>query len=287
MTTRLQHAFAEAEKLPLRNFLEIVATPARSGPITLIEPKPFRAEDQTRGNQEGQGRPTADRHALQPRGDPGPHRRAVAGAITPPDRARPRSWLSPRSSSGTGRWSCGSAAPGSPTPTRRRTRSRRPSWSSSRSRAASGSAIRWAPGSIRSPRGRPRAPCRRRPDDGGSSGRPARCRWPPRRATRRAAPDGSRCSMTRSTDCPERYRVPIVLCDLEGHTCEEAARRMGRPVGTVKSWRARGRERSVGGWSAPAWPRRPGRRRCSRPMPRGRRFEVRRRKRRSGPSRTA
>ena len=42
---------------------------------------------------------------------------------------------------------------------------------------------------------------------------------------------------------PERYRVPIVLCDLEGHSCEEAARRMGRPIGTVKSWRSRGRER--------------------------------------------
>ncbi|WP_406698820.1 sigma-70 family RNA polymerase sigma factor [Singulisphaera sp. Ch08] len=42
---------------------------------------------------------------------------------------------------------------------------------------------------------------------------------------------------------PERYRIPIILCDLEGRTCEEAARRMGRPVGTVKSWRARGRER--------------------------------------------
>ncbi len=42
---------------------------------------------------------------------------------------------------------------------------------------------------------------------------------------------------------PERYRVPIVLCDLEGRTCEEAARKMGRPVGTVKSWRARARER--------------------------------------------
>ena len=42
---------------------------------------------------------------------------------------------------------------------------------------------------------------------------------------------------------PERYRVPIVLCDLQGHTCDEAARQMGRPVGTVKSWRARGRER--------------------------------------------
>jgi RNA polymerase sigma factor (sigma-70 family) len=42
---------------------------------------------------------------------------------------------------------------------------------------------------------------------------------------------------------PECYRVPIVLCDLEGHTCEEAARRMGRPIGTVKSWRFRGRAR--------------------------------------------
>jgi hypothetical protein len=41
---------------------------------------------------------------------------------------------------------------------------------------------------------------------------------------------------------PECYRVPIVLCDLEGYTCEEAARRMGRPLGTVKSWRFRGRE---------------------------------------------
>ena len=35
----------------------------------------------------------------------------------------------------------------------------------------------------------------------------------------------------------------IVLCDLEGQTCEEAARRIGRPVGTVKCWRSRGRER--------------------------------------------
>ncbi len=42
---------------------------------------------------------------------------------------------------------------------------------------------------------------------------------------------------------PERYRVVIVLCDLEGQTCEEAARRIGRPVGTVKCWRSRGRER--------------------------------------------
>ncbi len=42
---------------------------------------------------------------------------------------------------------------------------------------------------------------------------------------------------------PERYRAVIVLCDLQGLTCEEVARRIGRPVGTVKCWRARGRER--------------------------------------------
>jgi RNA polymerase sigma factor (sigma-70 family) len=45
---------------------------------------------------------------------------------------------------------------------------------------------------------------------------------------------------------PERYRVSIVLCDLEGRTCEEAARLMGRPVGTVRSWRSRGRDRLRG-----------------------------------------
>jgi RNA polymerase sigma factor (sigma-70 family) len=42
---------------------------------------------------------------------------------------------------------------------------------------------------------------------------------------------------------PECYRAAIVLCDLQAFTCEEAARRMGCPVGTVKSWRFRGRQR--------------------------------------------
>lgn len=42
---------------------------------------------------------------------------------------------------------------------------------------------------------------------------------------------------------PERFRVPIVLCDLEGRTHEEAARHLGCPVGTVKSRLARGRAR--------------------------------------------
>ena len=41
---------------------------------------------------------------------------------------------------------------------------------------------------------------------------------------------------------PERYRAPIVLCDLEGRTHEQAARHLGWPVGTVKSRQARARE---------------------------------------------
>ena len=42
---------------------------------------------------------------------------------------------------------------------------------------------------------------------------------------------------------PERYRVPVVLCDLEGRTHEQAARHLGCRVGTVKSRLARGRGR--------------------------------------------
>ena len=34
---------------------------------------------------------------------------------------------------------------------------------------------------------------------------------------------------------PDHYRDALVLCYLEGQTCDEAARRLGRPVGTVKA----------------------------------------------------
>jgi RNA polymerase sigma factor (sigma-70 family) len=42
---------------------------------------------------------------------------------------------------------------------------------------------------------------------------------------------------------PDRYRSPVVLCDLEGRSYEQAARSLGWPVGTVKSRLSRGRER--------------------------------------------
>jgi RNA polymerase sigma factor (sigma-70 family) len=41
---------------------------------------------------------------------------------------------------------------------------------------------------------------------------------------------------------PERYRVPIVLCYLEGMTHEQAAHRLHWPVGTVRTRLARGRK---------------------------------------------
>jgi len=42
---------------------------------------------------------------------------------------------------------------------------------------------------------------------------------------------------------PERFCAPIVLCDLEDVTHEQAAVRLGWPVGTVKSRLVRGREK--------------------------------------------
>ncbi len=42
---------------------------------------------------------------------------------------------------------------------------------------------------------------------------------------------------------PGCFRLPIVLCDLEGHSYEAAAQSLGCPIGTVKSRLARGRDR--------------------------------------------
>ncbi len=42
---------------------------------------------------------------------------------------------------------------------------------------------------------------------------------------------------------PQKYRTAIVLCDLQGLTDEEAARRLGRRVGTISSQLSRARQR--------------------------------------------
>ncbi len=51
---------------------------------------------------------------------------------------------------------------------------------------------------------------------------------------------------------PDIYRSAIVLCELEGHTCHEAARQLGVPDGTLAARLSRGRR---------CWPA-PGRARC-------------------------
>jgi zinc protease len=42
---------------------------------------------------------------------------------------------------------------------------------------------------------------------------------------------------------PARYRAPLILCDLEGQTHDQAAAQLRCPVGTIKSRLSRGRER--------------------------------------------
>jgi RNA polymerase sigma factor (sigma-70 family) len=43
------------------------------------------------------------------------------------------------------------------------------------------------------------------------------------------------------TRLPDKYRVAIVLCDMEGKTRKEAARQLGLPEGTLSGWLTRGR----------------------------------------------
>ncbi len=63
-----------------------------------------------------------------------------------------------------------------------------------------------------------------------------------------AAPDAGRAEQLAILDeeigrLPEHQRIAVVLCDLESLPHEEAARRLGCPVGTVESRLSRGRQR--------------------------------------------
>ncbi|QDV38356.1 RNA polymerase sigma factor [Tautonia plasticadhaerens] len=57
-------------------------------------------------------------------------------------------------------------------------------------------------------------------------------------------PDPSESPLLAELDrLPARFRDPVVLCDLQGRSYDQAARHLGLPVGTLKSRLARGRSR--------------------------------------------
>ena len=66
---------------------------------------------------------------------------------------------------------------------------------------------------------------------------------PARRIDTGIPPDVDRDAMIHEelNRLPAKYRLPIVLCDLEGCTHQQAARSLGWPIGTVKSRQAQGR----------------------------------------------
>ena len=55
--------------------------------------------------------------------------------------------------------------------------------------------------------------------------------------------DGSAAVPEEVARLPEAWRVPVLLCFFEGLTHAEAAARLGKPVGSVAGWIARGKDR--------------------------------------------
>src|SRR5262249_7346974 len=140
---------------------------------------------------------------------------------------------------GTGRWYSASAAascairPTSRMPSRRRSSCWPVRW------ARSASPRRSRAGSTGWPSASP--PTSERPRSAGGAPHGGSPRWRPVPATEEDRPDLELALLEEVDRLPEKYRLPIVLCYLEGLTHEAAARRLSWPVGTVEGRLARAR----------------------------------------------
>ena len=108
--------------------------------------------------------------------------------------------------------------------------------------AAPGPATRWGRGFTASPTAWRSAPAAGPPGGGITNGR-ADAPNPPRSAQDPAGFEVAAVLDAELSRLPAKYRAPIVLCYFEGLTHEEAALRLGWPVGTVKGRLVRARDR--------------------------------------------
>ena len=161
---------------------------------------------------------------------------------------------SPRWSSGTARWSCASAATGWATRTTPRTPAQatflvlaRKARSIRQSEAVAG----WLFGVAGRVSARVRATDRRRMRAEQKAG------MSPDLATEDQPPESWTELYEELDRLPEKYRLPLVLCYLEGLTYEQAAAQLRCPVRTIQSRLARDASDCAGSWSAADWHRRP------------------------------
>ena len=179
---------------------------------------------------------------LRVRGRPGRRRSCSSGSRPATTRRRSPHWWRC-----TARWCWASAGGSSATGTTSRTRSRRRSWCWCSGPARSATPGGWARGCTASP---DEWRCGRGPRRSGGgrvrilSGPPAIAEEPAvRPASRAEGDDVLEVIDEEVARLPARYREAVVLCDLEGRSYAEAARRLSCPLGTLQSRLARGRAR--------------------------------------------
>ena len=178
------------------------------------------------------GAVAADRPAVRAGHRRGARREATAGAVRrEPGRGRLRGAGASARADGPGRLP---AAPARPERRGRRLSGHLPR-AGPPGRLDPSTGACWGTGSTASPTGSRPGPASTPPDGAGQSeadGRP-----PNRPADHDRSRPGPAAARGARAGCPKRIAAPVVLCDLEGRTHDEAARLLGWPIGTSRAGR--------------------------------------------------